>query len=305
MIPTLQILPPDLFPPSIQPLVYFTLLPLALILCGVGFLVFYLLVLPPEAKTYLWNRFKKKDMFDVETESGVRILDTGTIYAGGIVKLDKTKLVFPIPRPIPNQQIRMNMASNGMDMKNVDKVMKKVQEAEKATLKPSIVKGLGCRIYRMFQSTALATTLATLVGLEYNGNSKTSVMAVPLLAETGEKAKLHLKNSKPTKSGINVAGKRVEPAKLFIKKGTEVKEWLVDVLLPVDPNVIRKWFDPQFSPTQADDIQHLGERLERERAGSALKKWLAPIFIIMMIVIVAIIAVVLLSSGGGAPQPTP
>lgn len=286
MIPTLNLLPPNLFPPDMQPLIYFTLMPAAIIFGAVFLLVFYLLIVPEEAKTVIWNRIKRKDMFDVESESGVRLLDTGKLHPEGIAELDKTKLILPIPRPIPNQQIKLNMATKDIDPSKIDEIVKAVQQAEKVTLKPSIVKGLGSRIYRVYQSTALATTLATLVGLEYDGNSKTALMAVPILAKDG---------------------KRVEPAKLLLKKGKkkigELSEWIMPVALPVDPNVIRKWFDPQFSPSQADAIEHLGEAKERERSGSMLKKWLLPLGIIMAIIIVAIIAVMLLSGGGAAPPP--
>lgn len=282
MIQPLQIMPPDLFPPSLQPLIYFTLMPLALILGVVFIIVFWVLIIPEEAKMYIKNKIRKKDMFDVETESGVRFLDTGKIYPEGIAKLDKSKLVLPIPRPIPAQQIKMNMATKGMKPKDIDKIMKAVQEAEKTTLKPSIVKGLGCRIYRVFQSTALATTLATLVGLEYDGNSKTSTMAIPMATKNG---------------------KRIEPAKLFIRKGQELKSWVMPVGLPVDPNVIRKWFDPQFSPSQAKAIEYIGMMKERTRTGSALKSMLPYIAIIFIIIVVAIVAVMFLGGGGGQQPP--
>lgn len=283
MIPTLTLLPPDMFPPDLQPLIYFTLMP-AIIICGfIGLIMFYILVVPPEAKTYIWNKISKKDMFDVETESGVRILDTGKIYPEGIAKLDKTKLTVPIPRPIPNQQIKLNMASQGMTQDKMDEVIKQVREAERSTLKPSIVKGLGCRIYRVFQSTALATSMKALVGLEYDGNSKTSVMVIPV---------------RNNKQKINLTS--------LLKKGRKADEVIMDVALPVDPNVIRKWFDPQFSPSQADAIQHLGEQLERERTGSMLRKWMFPIIIIIVIVVIALAAVMLLGGGGGGgPPPQP
>jgi len=287
MIQPLNLLPPDLFPPDIQPLIYFTIMP-AIIIFGIVFLIFFwILIIPPEAKTYIKNRIWKKDMFDVETESGVRILDTGKIHPEGIAVLDKTKLILPIPRPIPNQQIQMAMTSMGIEQNEINTIIKQVQEAERITLKPSIVKGLGCRMYRVFQSTALATTLATLVGLTHDGNSKSALMAIPVLAKNG---------------------KRIEPAKLLIKQGeklTELTQWIVKVALLVDPNIIRTFFNPQFSPSQADAIEHLGELKERARSGSILKKWMLPIILIVIIVIIAISAVVLLGGGGGSPQPTP
>jgi hypothetical protein len=279
-------MPPEMFPPDLQPIIYFTLMP-SIILFGALFLVvFWFLVIPPEAKTYIKNKLSKKDMFDVETESGVRILDTGKIYPEGIAILDKTKLIVPVPRPVPNQQLQLNLAASGeLTEDKLAEVKSAVQDAERLTLKPSVVKGLGCRIYRVFQSTALATTLATLVGLEYDGNSKHSFMAIPVLTKNG---------------------KRVEPATLLIKKGKksvgELNDWVTKVFLPVDPNVIRKYFNPQFSPSQADAMQKLGEALERERSGSMLKKWMFPLIIIAMVVVVAIILVVMLG-GGGVAQP--
>jgi len=151
-------------------------------------------------------------------------------------------------------------------------------------LKGSIVKGLGCKIHRVYQSSAIVTSLATLIGLEYDGNSKSTQMAIPILAKTK---------------------KRIEPANLFIKKGMELKEWLVDVALPVEPSVIRAWSHLQVSPQQSDKLYYLGERLHDLKQGSALKRWLVPIILIIVVITIALIAVVLMSSGGAPIQPPP
>lgn len=283
MIIPFSLLPPSVFPTELQPLIYFTLMPVALIFGAVFLLLFWFLFMPPEAKLYIKNKFSKKDMFDVETESGVRILDTGTIYPGGLAILDKTKLKLLIGRPIPTDQIKMSLPDN-VSNKGLKKIIKAIRNTEKTTLKGSIVKGLGCKIHRVYQSSAIVTSLATLVGLEYDGNGKSTQMAIPVLAKTK---------------------KQIEPTNLFIKKGMELKEWIVDVALPVEPSVIRAWSHLQVSPQQTDKLYYLGERLADLKQGSVLKKWLVPIILIVVVIAIVLIAVVLLSSGGAPIQPPP
>jgi hypothetical protein len=285
LIDLLTLLPPEMFPPEIQPLIYFTLMPLA-----IGFLLLFMLGawfiwFPPEARLYIMNKLHKKTMFDVENEAGVRFLDTGTILPEGIAVLDKSKLTLLIGRPVSNDRVAMELAKMkpNVTLSELESVIKKIRDVEKVTLKPSIVKGLGCRIFRVYQSFGVATSLANLVGLEYSGQSKTTPLAIPILAKTG---------------------KRLSPAKLFIKKGIELAEWIVPVALPVDATVSKLWSHLDVSPLQADKLVYLGERRRELQQGSSLRKWLPYILLIIIIIVIALGAILLLG-GGGVQQVAP
>jgi len=272
-------LPPDLFPPSMQPLIYFVILPL-IVYFGIAFVaICWFIVFPPEAKLYILNRLRKKPMVDYDDESGTRHLETAKIYPEGILKCDKSKNIFFLPRPISNKYITQLLQAEkpNMTKDQIEKMLKTIRESEKTTLKPSIVKGTGTPIFRGWQSKAIVTNMATLVGLENNSNSKNMLVAIPIA----------------TKDNI-----RLNPAQLLIKKGKETigvaKEWVANVLLPVDCSVIQKWFDPQYTQSQVTGLQELSERIGAAKNKNVLMKWMPLIIIFIIVMAVIMIAALFL-----------
>ena len=300
MIPSLSLLPPELFPTDMQPLVYFTILPTI-----IGLLIFlivltYVFILPPEAKLYLWNRFKKDPMIDYETDEGVRKLETMKSKSEGVNYGMKTGNTYLTPRPISNElllsvitpdleALERELKKTGkkdekgkkidytddeikmlIDQKAYEEI-RKVREMERAVLRPSIVAGLGVPIYRCYQSKAIATTLAHLIGLEYSGDSKSTQIAIPLVAKTG---------------------KRLEAVELNLGKDKKTGEWIVNAMLPVDPNVIKKWFKYMWTQSQIKASNRISEEIGRDKEQGFWKRAIlivAAIAIIMAIFFVAVI----------------
>ena len=276
MIP-LQLLPPDLFPPDVQPLIYFTILPTIIGLLLAFDFIFYFFVMPSEAKFHTWNKRKKKPIFDIHTEDGRRVLETGRVHSSGAVELHGSKENISLGLPLTRSQIKEKLPKDATPQQIAKKV-KEIRENEKVIFKPSTT-SYGARIFHVFRTTAIATSLAALVGLEYDGQSKTAPMNVRILAKVG---------------------KRVVPAKVFLKDGKELKHWIVDVLLPVDPTIVRKYFDPDFNPTTAKRFYWLGYERGAGKGESFLKKYLPYIILAIIIVVGALIALMFLGGGGVA-----
>jgi len=251
-------------------LMYFTVFPLMVIL-GIFLLVFiaimYVLWVPPEAKTYIKNKLKKKLMMDYESEAGVRKIETCTSYPEGIVVGDNSKNVYFLPRPISNAAVKKLLQQKDMTEDEIQKVVDNIRNMENRSLRPSIVSGIGCRIYRAFTSKAISTTLSALTGLEYSGEGKT----VPVVISTPKSAEL-LKT-------IN--------EKLKISN-------IIRVLLPVDPSVIQKWFPSQFTESQIRSRDRLSELIGAKDEKGYWKKVLAFCGILVTILIISFVAMMVL-----------
>lgn len=295
----LGIIPPDLIPVDLQPLFYFTLLPLALILGIIVVVVGYLLILPPEGRLYMANKLKKLPMVDYETDEGVRCIEMIKPYTEGVNYGVSTGNTYLTPRPIANETIlevitpdliklENKLKTEGEKDANIAKILEsvfreeinKVREMERIILKPSTVRGLGVPIYRAYQSKALATTLAHLVGLEYTSDdNQQTQFAVPVVAKTG---------------------KAIQPVNLLIEKGKTKKvldEWVVNVLLPVDPNVVKKWFPYMWTQSQIKASNKISEEVGRNREHGIWKRYIM-IMAIMVIMMCIFFVAVIVSTGG-------
>lgn len=288
-------LPPELFPPEWQPVIYFILLPLTILGLLFKDLIVWFLLYPPEARLYIMDKlFHKKSLLDYEDETGTRYLTMVDVYPEGLLFDVKKKLVFLLPTPINRNQIKAILeATKDMSKDKINEVFKALDEMEKKTLRAGIVKGLGVRIYRGYQTIGVATSLASLVGLEFDENAleiaeadqkkedlESRFMAIPIFAK--------LKG-------------RLEPTKLFIEQGKIAKEWTVNVLLPVRPSVVKKYINGVYDQGQLIALYRKGVEEGMARAKSPLGKWLLPIFIIAMLVLgVLIVAGIFLGGGGGA-----
>lgn len=292
MIDTLlTLLPPELFPPEMQPIIYFTLLPTIIGLQSAIMFIIYFFVMPPEAKLYLWNKLKKYPMIDYETDDGVRAIEMIKPYTEGVNYGMKTGNTYLTPRPISNElilkvitpdleEMAQKMKSQGKTdaeieeaaNKKVDEEIKKVREMERVILRPSIVKGLGVPIYRAYQSKAIATTLAHLVGLEYSGNSKSTNIAVPIVKKTG---------------------KRIDPVELNLGKDKRTDEWIMNTSLPVDPNVVKKWFRYMWTQSQIKASNRISEEIGREKEEGYWKKMIMVVVVIGALLAIGIVAMMI------------
>jgi len=290
MITSLMLLPPDIFPPDLQPIIYFTLLPLALILglIIVGFV--YFVWLPPTAKMYMWNKLKKRPIMDYETEDGVRGQEMVKPYSEGINYGMKTGNTYLTPRPISNElvykvltpeleeleaQLKAKKMSDAEIKEAIEKRLIKeirdIRDMERVVLRPSVDKDLGVPVYRTYQSKAIATTLAHIIGLEYDGESKTTSIAVPLIKKTGQ---------------------RIEPIELNLGKDSKTGEWIMKTSLPVDPNVVKKWFKYMWTQSQIKASNRISEEIGRDKEAGMWKKYIyiiAGMIIIMAIFFIAVI----------------
>lgn len=290
MINPLSLLPPDLFPAEMQPLIYFTILPTIIGLLLFVMIIFWVFILPPEGKLYVKNKFKKYPMIDYETDDGVRMIETMKPYTEGVNYGRLTGNTYLTPRPISNELILKVLTPELTDLEQelfdkgktkdevaqalnekLDKEIKKVRDMERVVLRPSIVKGLGVPIYRSYQSKAIATTLAHLVGLEYSGDSKSAMIAIPLIKKTG---------------------KRIEAVELNLGKDSKTDEWIVPVSLPVDPNVVKKWFPYMWTQSQIKASNRLSEEIGQDKVAGMWKKYIIIIGVMVIIMSIFFVAVI-------------
>ena len=130
------------------------------------------------------------------------------------------------------------------------------------------MKGLGVRIFRAYQSVGVATSLSQLVGLNSVGDKKKACMLVPVVAKTN-----------------NV----VKPTELVLTKDKKLKEFVVNVLLPVVPSTVQKYFSYNYTMNQIIAVYRKGIQVGEERAKNPLGKWLMPLLIILIVVGIVVI----------------
>lgn len=282
-----MLLPPDLFPLEMQPLIYFVLLPLACLVMFIVPLVLFFFVFPPEARLYVFNKFQKKPMIDYETEDGTRHLETAKIYPEGFLIGDKSKNIYLLPRPTQRNVIAAELQEllKGDGTKytedDIEEIYDTLNKLEKRTLSAGIVKGLGVRIFRAYQSLGLATTLAQLVGLSYVGEDSTAYMAVPIVAKSSKKM-----------------GQVLKPSELVLHENKKLKEWYVNVLLPVIPSIAQKFFNKNYTQNQLIALKNWAIEYGKAQASNPLGKWF--IYILIAVIIIGGIALLaLLVFGGG------
>jgi len=251
---------------------YFTLFPLMVIL-GICFLVFlvimYVLWVPPEAKVCIKNKMKKCVMVFCQNEDGTARLGVNDSYAEAILVDKKTKDVNFIGRPILNQSIRKRLERDDLTKNEINDLIKDIRNMENTTLKPSIVKGIGCPLYFTYRSKAIAATLSTLVGLEYSGENKTVPVIIPI-----PKSQKLLKtiNAQLKKTGKNV----------------------VNVALPVNPSLTQKWFPASYTQSQIRARDRMSEAIGRSDEKGYWKKVLAFCGVLVAILIVGMVCVMVL-----------
>lgn len=273
-LPPEALLPPELFPIELQPIIYFILLPLALIVSLVIPWILYFFVFPPEARLYIMDKIHKKPLIDYETEDGTRHLETAKIYPEGFLIGDKSKNIYLLPRPTQRRIIERELEGQNYTKKQIDQTYRILNELENRVLKAGVVKGLGVRIFRAYQSVGIASSLAQLVGLTYTGNKEQVYMAVPVVAKTK-----------------NV----IKPTELYLEHDKKLKEWFVKIQLPVIPSVLQKFFNHNYTQNQLIAVFRKGIQIGEARARNPMGKWLIPIIVICLIVgIVVIVAAVAL-----------
>lgn len=279
------LLPPELFPLELQPIIYFILLPLAVVVFA--FIlpsIFWFIFMTPNARTETLDRLKKRDLIEVQVETGVSFIETVKVRPEGFMVGDKTKNIYVIPRPTQKEVILDEMQTKGATDEDIKKVQDQLKNLEKQTLNASIVKGLGVRKFYAYQSFGIATTLAQLVGLDLEGiENKEVYMAVPVVAKTN-------KRSGP-----------IKPVDLVLNKNERLKEWLVKVVLPVTPSLVQKHFNKNYTQNQLIAIYKAGIEEGKESVSNPLGKWLMPILIIVIIGAVILLGATFLLSGGGTP----
>lgn len=290
MINTLTLLPPDIFPPEMQPIIYFTLLPTIIIIMAIIFVVIYLYA-PKVSKMYFFNKLKKLPIVDYETDDGRRGQETVTPYTEGVAFGNTTKTPYLFPRPLSNKLIlykltpeleetKQKMLKEGKTEEQITKKLEEIiteeikdaREMERVVLRPSIDKDIGVPIYRAYLSRVNATTLAHIVGLENTGKSKSSIIAVPIVKKTG---------------------KRLEPVELNIGKDKKTDSWAMPVALPVDPKVIKKWFSLMWNPSQLTASNLVSEQIGLKNAEGFWKKFMIIICVMVGILLIGIVAMMM------------
>jgi len=262
-----MILPPNIFPPEWQPLVYFTILPLTIIAGIILIVIFWLWFVPPEAKVYIKNKLSRKLMIDYESESGIRKIETCKAYPEGIVVGDTTKNVYFLPRPISNAAIKKLLQKDKLNETQMQQVIEDIRDMENRSVRPGIVGGIGCKIYRAYTSKAIGTSISTLAGLEYSGDSK----KVTVVIQTPESPKLLKKINEQLKTS-NV----------------------VRVLLPVDPSIIQKFFNAQYTESAIRARDRISEEIGRKDEKGYWKKILAFCGVLVGILVVAMVIVMVI-----------
>jgi len=289
-------LPPELFPTELQPLIYFTLLPLAILFGLVMVIVIYLFFIPSEGKTHMWYRIKKLPLMDHETNEGIRILEPMKSYGSGINVGTKTGNNYLIPQPISMNTILMELQPQlqqiEKEMKEkhpnvnpelirkkqaeiVDEEIKEIRKMERVLLSPSICKGSGAPIWRSYGSKAIGVKLAHLVGLSYEADNTETRLAIPLSVKTG---------------------KRLEPAKLFFENGKPtVDQWTMPVSLPVNPSIVKKWFPKMWNPAQIAALKQIHEEIGRKGAEKNQKQLIMIMAFMAGMVILAVVVGLIMS----------
>lgn len=269
------LLPPDLFPLELQPIIYFVLLPLAiLVLMGLGLIIWFV-VMPSEARTLSLNRLKKKPLVLYETEDGTAHLETATIYPEGFLIGNQSKNMYLIPRPTQKKVVERELKAKGYSKAKIEKLYNVLQEMEEKALSAGILKGLGVRIFFAYQSVGIATSLASLVGLTYTGD-KNQYMAIPVIAKTK---------------------KVIKPSELALHENKKTKEWFVNVALPVNPNIVQKYFVKNYTQNQLIALFRKGVEVGLAKASNPLGKWLVPLLIILAVVVVIVIGIAVVLGG--------
>ncbi len=266
---------------------YFTVFPLMVIL-GIFLLVFlaimWFLWVPPEAKVYTINKLNKQIMLDYETEDGIRHLETAKAYTEGILVGNKTKNVYFLPRPISNEAVKKLLQQENITEDEIQKVVDNIRDMETKTLRAGIVSSLGCRIYRAYQSKAVATTLNTLVGLEHSGEDKTIPMVLPAITTTDKiLKKVKLKSTSKKDELIQKINEKLETGQNIIR-----------VLLPVDPALVQKFFNAQYTQSQQRARDRISEAIGASEEKGYWKKVLAFCGILVTILIISFVAMMVL-----------
>jgi hypothetical protein len=291
----LTILPPELFPPELAPLIYFTILPLIILVGGMVLVIILVLYItsPHEAKIHFWNRFKKKLILDTEMHGRAK-LETATTYPDGINIGDKTNNVIAAPQPTSMQEIaeglhdQFEAIEKDLTEKNTqakekltneqlveliqntqaslfNQEVKRINEYEREAIHASTT-SYGAPILRVYGARAVATTLAQLAGLSYKGENKTTRLAIPILAKNKQ---------------------RIEPAQLFLEKDKELKNYYMNIGLPVDPSVAKKWFPKSYNPSIINSIEE-----NAELVGQNKQKKKDRMLLYMMIVLAAMLGLI-------------
>ena len=289
-------LPPELFPTDLQPLIYFTLLPMAILFGIAVVIIFYIFFIPSEAKTHIWYRFKKLPLMDYETNEGLRILEPMKSYGNGINVGTKTGNSYIIPQPISMNTILMELQpqleqiEKDMKTKNpkvnpeaikakqaelVEEEIKEIRKMERVTLSTSSCKGSGAPIWRSYGSKAIGVKLAHLVGLSYEADNTETRLAIPLSVKTG---------------------KRLEPAKLFFENGKPTTDqWTMPVSLPVNPSIVKKWFPKMWNPAQIAALKQIHEEIGRKGAEKNQKQLIMIMAFMAGMVILAVVVGLIMS----------
>jgi hypothetical protein len=277
------LLPPELFPESLVPIVYTVLLPLAVIIFAVVLpLAFWFILMTPNARTETLDKLGKKDIVELQTETGTTFEETVTVYPEGFMIGSKTKNIYLVPRPIPKDIIMSELEAQGLTQAKIKKTYKEIKELEKITLNAGVIKGLGVRKYYAYQSVGVATTLAQLTGLDLEGiKDKEVYMAVPVVAKTNKKV-----------------GQVVKPTELVLDKNEKTKNWLVKVIWPVLPSLVQRHFNTSYLQTQMKALYEHGIAVGMARAHNPMGKWLIPILVIVVVVGVVILGATLFLGGG-------
>lgn len=297
----MTILPPEIFPVDMQPLIYFTLLPLIAIFAfiGVVLLVVVYFMLPAEAKTHAWNKLKKKPLMDHTTNTGQRILETLTTYGEGITIGDKTGNVYILPQPIGMDMIVQQLtpeleAIKNYVLYNMLKANKKVtkQKLDEALESPEKLRTLLDQPYvdeeKIIQSIQQAQNERITQEAKSVKSMEDEVLhpsfckgsGVPIFRSYGSKAlgvKLtHLlgleydgEENRTTHLAIPLIkknGKRVDPVELFFENGKpRVDKAIMSVSLPVDPAMIKKYFPKMWNPGQITALKRVSEEIGAKR----------------------------------------
>jgi len=301
MINPLSILPPDIFPPDMQPIIYFTILPVIIGVLLFGYLVLYLYA-PKTSKLYFFNKMKKHPIVDFETDEGVRGQETIKTYSEGVCFGTKTGTPYIFPRPISNELILYRMEPELKELEEklkaenktkpakdqlskeqiIDKLRERVSEEIKAvrkmegtTLRPSVDNDLGVPVYRAYRSRVNATTLVHMLGLGQDGDDKQTLFAIPMVKKTG---------------------KRCEAVELNLGKDKNTDEWIMNVYLPVDPKVLKKWVPDMWTPSQLTASNLISEEIGRQKNEGLMKKYLI-LFIVFGAVLALFFVAVLIGTG--------
>jgi hypothetical protein len=297
----MTILPPEIFPSDMQPLIYFTILPLIVIFAFIGLvlLIIVYVMMPIEAKTHLWNKLKKKPLMDHTTNTGQSILETITTYGEGITIGDRTGNVYILPQPIGMDMIVQQIAPELEAIKNyvlynilqqnkhvTDKELEEAindpNKLQKILDKPEVDQKTILLEIQKAQNERIAQEAKAVKSME-NEVLHPSICqgtGVPIFRSYGSKAlgvKLsHLvgleydgNENRTTHLAIPLSiktGKRVEPVKLFLEKGEPtIDKMVLPVSLPVDPAMIKKYFPKMWNPGQVTALKRVSEEIGAKR----------------------------------------